>query len=333
VNLKRSLITLTIGYLILIMLVCGMMSFALYRLGSGPLERRLSLRQELLDNPGYMPGDVPPRLASPAVQEVKHRIALFLIYFNIGVLCLAGLVSYGLAKRELKPMEEAFDLQSRFTSDAAHELRTPLTAMKTEIEVALRGGELESAETRDLLQSNLEEIDKLEALSSSLLKLAQYQEGFGAEVGALELPAVLEEAADRVKRSATARGITVEILPRDLTVMGDRTSLVELFVILLDNSIKYSNDNTKITVWTYAQKRNAFVVVKDEGRGISAEDLPHVFDRFYRGQPANAETKVGGHGLGLSIARRIAELHHGAIDLQSEEGKGTTATVHIPLAT
>jgi signal transduction histidine kinase len=266
------------------------------------------------------------------VDEVKQHLAMFLVYFNIGVFCIAGVLSYGLAKRELKPLEAAMELQNRFTSDAAHELRTPLTAMKAEIEVALRGGDLKADDTRELLQSNLEEIGKLETLSAGLLKLAQYEEGAALSgAGTVELGAVVNESVDRVRRSAEPRGIEVNLDVNEATVPGDRNSLVEMLVILLDNGIKYSDDNTTITVSTRLQRRHAEITVADEGYGIGKDDLGHVFDRLYRGK-LPASKQVEGYGLGLSIARRIAEMHRGSIGIESAPGVGTTVTVELPLA-
>jgi len=225
------------------------------------------------------------------------------------------------------------DLQSRFTSDASHELRTPLTAMKTEIEVALRDSDLKAEDARELLESNLEEIGKLEALSSGLLKLAQYEEGVKKDaVGTIGLSAVIEESVDRIKRSAAARGIRVDLQLGEVTVLGDRGSLLEMFVILLDNSVKYSDENTTITVSTVCERRHVLIRVRDEGYGISESDLAHVFDRFYRGKVPASKEQVKGYGLGLSIAKRIAELNHGSIEIESVLGEGTTATVRLPLA-
>lgn len=332
-NFRRAYIKLTLGYMVLIMLISGFLSYGIYRGGAAPLERRLELRQDIIQQEPPPPNEDMRRLEPHAVEEVKHRVAVSLIYFNIAVLCLAGLLSYGLAKRELKPMEDALDLQSRFTSDASHELRTPLTAMKTEIEVALRSGDFEARETRELLESNLEEIDKLEALSSALLKLAQYEESVrGADVGKVELTAVIEEAVDRIKGSAEAKKIGFDLHLEGATVPGDRASLVELLVILLDNSIKYSDENTTITISTEHQKLHVLTKVKDEGYGISESDLAHVFDRFYRGKVSEPEKQVVGYGLGLSIAQRIAELHRGSMSIDSELGKGTTITIKLPLA-
>jgi len=333
VNFRRAYIKLTLGYMVLIMLISGFLSYGIYRGGAAPLERRLELRQDIIMREPPPPVEVLRQLEPHAVEEVKHRVAVSLIYFNVAVLCLAGLLSYALAKRELKPMEEALDLQSRFTSDASHELRTPLTAMKTEIEVALRSGDLEASETRELLESNLEEIGKLEALSSALLKLAQYEESVRrADVGKVELTAVIEEAVDRIKRSAEAKKIGFDLHLEGATVPGDRASLVELLVILLDNSIKYSDENTTITISTEHQKLHVLAKVEDAGYGISETDLAHVFDRFYRGKVSEPEKQVVGYGLGLSIAQRIAELHRGSISIDSELGKGTTITIKLPLA-
>jgi len=332
VTFRRTLIKLTLGYLVLIMLITGFLSIILYRVGAMPLERRLDLRQDLLMEeppPGYTPG---PHFLDPnAVSEVKHRMGLALIYFNVAVLVLAGLVSYQLAKRELKPVEAALDLQGRFTSDAAHELRTPLTAMRAEIEVALRGAKLGEGETRELLESNLEEIGKLEALSSGLLKLAQYGDSGKGDVGAIELAGLLEESRERIKRTAEARGIEVSIDVPQATVKGDRAMLAELFVILLDNSVKYSDDGTRIEISGKIDKRHVAVTVKDAGYGIAAADLAHVFDRFYRGKMP-AEKQVSGYGLGLSIAKRIAEVNHASIDIGSEPGTGTEVSVRLPMA-
>lgn len=334
-NFRRSLIKLTAGYLCLIMLVSGILSFVLYEVATAPFKRRLEMGERILEgDPGEPPPpDFRPRFEPLAVNEAKRGITIFLIYLNIGVLCLSGVLSYGLARRELKPMEAALDLQSRFTSDAAHELRTPLTAMRTEIEVALRGGEIIPGETRELLESNLEEIGKLEALSGSLLKLAQYEGGAEkAEMLTVRLGAVVEDAVERLSRSASAKGIVIHLeVNEEAEVSGDRVSLVEMLVILLDNSIKYSEAGTSITVSTRRQKHHVLIGVRDEGFGIGELDLEHVFDRFYRGSIPASSGQVEGYGLGLSIAKRITELHRGTIAIVSVPGEGTEVTVKLPL--
>lgn len=331
-NFKRSVIKLTAGYLLIIMLVSGLLSLVLYKVATSPLERRLEFGERILRE------DVPPPYLRPgfeplAVREVKRRTAILLVYLNIGVFFLAGILSYALARRELKPMEVALDLQSRFTSDAAHELRTPLTVMKTEIEVTLRSGEIGPGETRDLLESNLEEIGKLEALSASLLKLARYEgSAQKTEMTAVELAPVTLDAVARLSRAAAAKEIGLYVdADEGLVVSGDRVSLVEMLVILLDNSVKYSNPGTSVAVSIHGERGSALIHVRDQGFGIRGQDLEHVFDRFYRGSIPVSKGQVEGFGLGLSIAKRIAEIHRGDISLASVPGMGTTVTVKLPL--
>lgn len=330
-NLKKTLVKLTLGYLAFIMLVSGVLSFTVYTAAQQPLHQRLRLNERIMEE-GFLPppeGRLSQELDRIAVAEVQHNLAVFLIYFNIGVLFLAGIVSYGLAKRELKPLEEAMEMQGRFTSDAAHELRTPLTAMRTEIEVALRGGELDASEARELLESNLEEIARLESLSSSLLKLARYEDEGAGSGEVLPVRKVVGEAVERASKSAAARGVSIANEVPDLRARGDAGSLVELFVILLDNSIKYSDEGTRITLTGRAERSRVQVTVADEGYGIAQEDLARVFDRFYRGSFPAGVKQASGYGLGLSIAGRIAELNRGSIEISSRPGEGTRATVEL----
>lgn len=335
-NLRRTLVKLTVGYLLIIMVVSIVLSFTVYAVGTRPLDRRVDLGQRIFIEedlpPGLPPEPIRPRLNPSVADAVKRRLKLLLIYYNIAVLCLAGVLSYALAKRELRPMEEAFELQSRFTSDAAHELRTPLTAMKAEIEVALRGGGLDRKEARELLESNLEEIGKLEVLSGGLLKLAQYERGGpDFQMGGLDLVSLVEESAGRVRNQAALRNIEIELELQEAVVTGDRDTLVEMLVILLDNSVKYSGEGTTVTVTASRQRHYVEIAVSDQGYGIEEADLPHVFDRFYRGALPASRGKVSGYGLGLPIAKRIAEVHRGSITLSSEPGRGTRAVIRLPL--
>jgi len=323
---KATLIKLTIGYLLLIMLVSGLLSFALYKLGPKPLERRIEFGRMIFreDFEG------PKFLAPVAIEEVKHRIALSLIYFNIAVLFLAGIFSYTLAKRELAPIQTAMEMQNRFASDAAHELRTPLTAMKTEIEVALRSGKITENEAKEVLESNLEEIEKLQLLSNSLLALSRYDESTFKERENVPIKEIVNEAIDRVRQNALDHEIEISTELENAKIPCQRDSLIELFAIILDNSIKYSPRGKRIWVTSKASQKSIEIEVRDEGYGIEEEDLNKIFDRFYRGKAPQVE-KVEGHGLGLSIAKKIVELHGGTIKVSSMPSVGTIVTVTLPL--
>jgi signal transduction histidine kinase len=229
----------------------------------------------------------------------------------------------------MRPIEESVDAQNRFTADASHELRTPLAAMKAEIEVGLRDKKLTKDEAVELLQSNLEEIDRLGNLADGLLTLSQTS-------GLLDLtPIALEEVggkvAKRLRPLADAKKITIE---RDLSpvkVLADEAAVDKIIGILLDNAIKYSDPKTTIQVKTYQRDGQGCVEVRDHGIGIKASELPHIFDRFYRADSSRSKTHVAGHGLGLSIARRLAENMSGEITATSVPDKGSIFSVRFPV--
>jgi signal transduction histidine kinase len=140
------------------------------------------------------------------------------------------------------------------------------------------------------------------------------------------------EALKSTQFLASQKLITVVNQVEDFQIVGDKASLVELLVILIDNAIKYSEPKTTIKLTT--RKSNQFVslAVTDHGQGIKASDLPHIFDRFYRADFSRSKTKTNGYGLGLSIAKKIVDAHGGKIEAKSTLGKGSTFVVRLPLA-
>ena len=263
---------------------------------------------------------------------IKQRILWNLTELNLAVLVLGGGASFLLARRTLRPIQDAMEAQSRFTADASHELRTPLTAMKTEIEVSLRDKQLGVGEARELLQSNLEEISKLEALSNGLLRLAQYQQGIAQpKWKAVELASIVPDAIVRVLAQAQIAKITITAdIPDKLSVEADAESITELLVILLDNAIKYGRENTAITITAKPRGGDVVVAITDQGIGIKAADLDHIFDRFYRADTSRSKNSTAGYGLGLSIAKQITDIHRGTITADSKLGVGTTFTLSLP---
>ncbi len=326
---------LTLWYLAIIMAISILFSVVIY--GTSEQELQQSFHRESVIyqlGPGFRFNlDDGQTNATPQelFNDAKSRLKLNLVIINAGILIMAGGASFVLARRTLTPIEAALEAQGRFAADASHELRTPLTAMKSEIEVALRGKDLPSGEARQLLESNLEEIAKLEALSIGLLKLAQ-QDG---QTIAKSPVALAEASAVAVKRLAGASGkqdVQIDNQIGQLTVGGDRDSIVELLAILLDNAIKYSPAKSKITLGATTHGHWALVTVRDEGQGIKALDIPHIFDRFYRADSSRSKQQIAGYGLGLSIAKKITDLHGGTIEVASRPGQGSVFTVKLPLA-
>ncbi|MCX6809985.1 MAG: HAMP domain-containing sensor histidine kinase [Candidatus Berkelbacteria bacterium] len=260
------------------------------------------------------------------IEEISAHLKNNLFYFNFVILVISSALSYFLAKKTLHPLELAMDSQNRFTADASHELRTPLAAMRAEIDVALRDKKMTLGEAKKLLNSNIEEIKKLEALSDSLIKLAQYQNTKN-DFADLDISNILVEAYEKVEVLAKKKNIVFENDIKGLNIKGDKQALVNLFVILIDNAIKYSSKNSKIKIETIKKEKHVIIKISDGGSGIKQEDLPHIFDRFYRADTSRNKEKINGFGLGLSIAKNIVEFHNGKISAKSKEGEGSEFTI------
>ena len=324
---------LTLAYALIIMVISLFFSVALYRVSAGQLTetvRREYLRYRIFQYDAE--GNLLP-VGSPQreIDEALGQLRLQLVYFNAVILVAGSGLSYWFAKRTVRPIEEALEAQTRFTADASHELRTPLTAMQTEIEVALRDASLTRDQAVALLHSNLEEVGKLRALADGLLRLARQAEAPLA-LQAVSLEDVASEAMNQVLAVAQAKGVAIDNEVGRLQVNGDFTSLKELVVILLDNAIKYSDAGTTVRLTARRSGKLAQLSVADQGQGIRASDLPHIFNRFYRSDSSRSKAKADGYGLGLSIAKKIVDLHHGVIEAKSVVDQGTTFIIRLPLA-
>ncbi|MGH9759145.1 MAG: sensor histidine kinase [Candidatus Acidiferrales bacterium] len=230
----------------------------------------------------------------------------------------------------LERLYSAFHRVRQFTADASHELRTPVSVIRTEAELTLRKPRSE-AEYRESLSQILQESEKVSQLIEQLMDLARADSGAVAlRFVPLNLSEVLRRSLDQAKTLAAAKHISIiETLSSEpIRVHGDAASLERLFLILLDNAVKYTPGGGKIEVELRAAGRMATVSVRDTGIGIEAEDMTHIFERFFRADKARSR-ELGGTGLGLSIGRWIAEAHGGEIRVTSKLGKGSTFEVHF----
>jgi len=230
-------------------------------------------------------------------------------------------------------LQTAFDQLRRFTSDASHELRTPLTAIRSVGEVALQD-QRSPAEYRDVIGSMLEEVDRLTRLSESLLALSRADTGhIQLQREVIPLLQLAKEAGSVVEVLAEEKRQRIDIEgDAGVLVSADRLILRQAIVNLLDNAIKYSPTESRVLVRVQSGgDKQAFLDVVDQGSGIPSEHQPYVFDRFYRVDRARTR-EWGGAGLGLSITRWEVEAHGGEITLMSEEGRGSTFRVSLPLA-
>jgi signal transduction histidine kinase len=264
------------------------------------------------------------------LSEGQSHLIMQLFYTNLVILLLGGGISYFLARMTLKPIEEAHEAQARFTADASHELRSPLAAMQSEIEVALRDKKLSKEEAITLLESNLEEVEKLKTLSEGLLELAR-DNGDSLTKEKVKIEEFVNKAIANVTKKAQEKSIVIDSKVNGFSVHGHLDSLVELITILLDNAIKYSERGKMISLIAKKENNHAVIEVSDQGKGIAKEDLPFIFDRFYRADASRSKKKEG-YGLGLSIAKKIVETNHGKIEAHSESEKGSNFIITLPLA-
>jgi two-component system OmpR family sensor kinase len=226
--------------------------------------------------------------------------------------------------------QEALSRQRRFAADASHELRTPLTSISGHArmldEWALEGDKVTARRSVGTIRR---EAARMRGMIESLLTLSRGDEGAPMEVGRYNLGAVGKEATETAGAAADGR-VSVEFVPmeHEVTATFDRERVMQVASILLDNAVKYTPDGGSVTV-SVGEEDNGSVVlaVSDTGVGISEEQLPLVFERFYRADPSRS---AGGAGLGLSIARQIAEAHGGQIRVESTPGKGSTFTLLLP---
>lgn len=232
----------------------------------------------------------------------------------------------------LERLESAFHRITQFTADASHELRTPISVMRTNAEITLRKPRSESEYSAALSQI-LEESQKVSSLIDQLLDLAR------ADSGSAALPMVrtnLNEAMDRAYQKASilagAKQLTTSVhLPEEpVWIQGDPAALERLFLIFLDNAVKYTAPGGQIEIHLTTRDDTAEAEVLDTGIGIGADDIPHIFERFYQADRSRSREN-GGSGLGLAIGRWIAQTHGGEIAVESQPAQGTSIRVRLPL--
>ncbi len=320
---------LTAWYVAILMVLSLVFSVWLYTEASKEVSASLN-DQRSRPYSNLVPPDEMDTYISQQTNASRWRIIGSLALMNVGVLVAGSFVSYFLARKTLQPIEQALDAQNRFTADASHELRTPLTAMKTEIEVALRNNALSTEDVKGLLESNVEEIDRLSKLANDLLILARVNEV--AELKKVAVSEIAHKTCARFKVMADAKNIKIKQQIAPVHAMADESRIDTVLGILLDNAVKYSPEKADVTVAVATHDNQACLTVHNTGSYILAKDLPHVFERFYRADAARSSRKTAGHGLGLSIAQKLAANMSGTITVASSKEKGTTFTLRLALA-
>jgi heavy metal sensor kinase len=235
----------------------------------------------------------------------------------------------------LARLQTAFERERRFTGDAAHELRTPLAALKGRIGVTLSQRRQPSVYV-ETLQEMEQQVDRLVRLSNDLLFMARLDQGQQEPAKQIDLSDFLAAITDQVRPLAETKSISLmETIPTDIVIQGQIDLLIRLFLNLLDNAVKYTPANGRVTIQAQKQAQDVQITISDTGPGIANGHLPHLFERFYRVEGDRArrwgDNGQGGAGLGLAIAREIVRAHGGKLSVQSEVGQGTTFVVQLPV--
>jgi two-component system sensor histidine kinase CiaH len=320
---QSATLKLTGWYLLILMAICIAFSFAIYGITSNDVNNRLQRFQSSLERSSGFNAPPPDSIRLNQASAESTTLGIELLYANIFILVAGGGASYFLARRTLRPIEEAHIAQSRFTSDASHELRTPLAVMKAEIEVALRDSISTKDEYREILTSNLEEVEKLTQLSEMLLNLSRL-ENDKLDRKPFDIVKLTHEC---VKRFGVSDSRIMVAKTPPLYVEGNISAIGELICILVDNSLKYSPDDSLVSIVITAQQQLIRFEITNTGVGIPNDKLPLIFDRFYRADDSRATgVEKKGYGLGLALAKKIVELHNGELSVTSEEGHRTSFT-------
>jgi heavy metal sensor kinase len=227
-------------------------------------------------------------------------------------------------------LKDAFQRINQFSIDVSHELKTPLTILKGETEVALRK-EREKDDYQKLLLSNLEEIDRMSCIIDDLLLLSKADtKEIKLNIEEVALRDLIMDVCMNMKVVADKKSVELQISElEDVRLKGDELKLRRMLLNIVENGIKYSHVGGKVSVSSYINDGYAWIDVKDNGIGISEDDIKYVFDRFYRAD--RSRKRESGSGLGLSISRWIAGAHKGSIEVKSQPAQGSVFTIKLPI--
>ena len=248
--------------------------------------------------------------------ETREMTVISLIALNGVMLAFGYWLSLVLARRTLAPIERSIEQQAQFVSNASHELRTPLAALLLSNEIAMRKRVLTDEKARQVLSQNVEEIKKLTNLSNSLLDLAKSE----------------KEVIRQYSQVAKAKQVKIfHDIPDGQKVTLQVNAARQILSILVDNAIKYAPQKVgEVKIWVRLNKNSVEFIVKDNGPGISSNDQKHIFERFYRADAARTRTDASGYGLGLAIAKTLADRCDYTIRIKSKPSAGAEFILAIP---
>jgi two-component system, OmpR family, sensor histidine kinase CiaH len=269
------------------------------------------------------------------IEPEVHMLRNLLIIIGFGSgggLIVSIFVGLFLANRALIPIQRSWEKQSQFVADASHELRTPLSVIQTHLELLFRHPSNTIEQESETIFKSLSEVKRVNKLVEELLTLARSDSNEKLINPALiSIHELLRFIKEQFEPIASMKDIRIEdSIDDNLQYFGDKQRIHQLFVILLDNALKFTPSGGVVRIICKKESHFIRITIQDSGIGISDEDLPHIFDRFYRSDKGRTRS-TGGTGLGLSIAKWIVDAHHGHIHVESSLINGTKFIIKFPI--
>ncbi|WP_235863358.1 sensor histidine kinase [Ureibacillus sinduriensis] len=266
-----------------------------------------------------------------AEQTIISNFMKLVTICSVIFIILSISASFLLSRKMMKPIISSWNKQAEFVENASHELRTPLTIIQNKLELLLRTPQERIADKFENIALSLSETRRLSKLTSDLLTLARADSAeTELNIKPVEFDAFVQKVCAPYQEIAESQQKHFWLnLKCPISINVDETRLHQLFVILLDNALKYTGENDSIGVKTYVEDQRVVIEMSDTGIGIKEENIQHIFERFYREDRARSR-ETGGVGLGLSIAQWIVEKHRGSIKVMKHQQKGTTFIIKLP---
>lgn len=318
---ESATLKLNLWFISAVMLISIGFSFVIYQTSIDEfksrfdaIETRLEKNEQFQINPGII-DDI------RADQSAKTRTKLATMLFNVNLLLMvvSAIAGHLWARRTLEPIEKLHKSQSKFTSDVSHEFKTPLAVMKAEIEYALCDSSTTKAELKEILESNLEEVERLSNLSTILLKMSNL-EVEKIQKSSLNLESTAKDAIKTFSKTDQKR---IKIINKNTkcNICGNYETIRELLTILIDNAIKYSKPKTEIDILIHKNINHPMIEVVNIGESIPKDEIEKIFNRFYKVDKSRNKTNEDSYGLGLSLAKKIIDIHNGEISAKQKDEK------------
>ena len=320
---------LALSYLAVIMTLSLVFSVIIYAVTSTQLNRKLPPDDHIKQSVDIE--DQFHHRLERRDNETREMVVVSLIALNGAMLIFGYWLSLVLARRTLAPIERSIEQQAQFVSNASHELRTPLAALLLVNEVALRKSELTEKKARQVLSQNVEEIKKLAKLSNSLLDLAKSENAL-SDPELIDISEIIKEVIGQYSQVAKAKQVKIfHNIPDGQKVTLQVNVVRQILSILVDNAIKYAPQKVgEVKIRVSMNKNSVEFIVKDNGPGISSNDQKHIFERFYRADAARTRIDASGYGLGLAIAKTLADRCGYIIRIKSKPSAGAEFILVIP---